>query len=70
MFLPHKKVRGQKKKPSFNGGFYRKNVLKPLLKEVNRRTEDTDDLLTTDLFEYEEWVFQQDGAKPILRRPP
>ena len=49
-FLPHKKVRGQKKKPSFNGDFYRKNVLKPLLKEVNRRTEDTDDLLTTDMF--------------------
>ena len=48
-FLPHKKVRGQKKKPSFNGDFYRKNVLKPLLKEVNRRTEDTDDLLTINL---------------------
>ena len=59
VFLP----RGQ----SFNNTFYRKKVLKPMFEELSSRTEETDDITTTSLFEDpDEWnpPFSQDGARP------
>lgn len=64
---------------SFNNKFYRKKVLKPCLREINRRTEETADITTkepaiilcsrcgrffTKLFQGDDWKFQQDGATP------
>ena len=51
---------------------FRKKILKPLLREINDRQEETNSILTTNLFEDDDWIFQQDGARPhqpIVSRP-
>ncbi len=45
-----------------NANMYIENILKPVLNEINGRTELTNDISTTSLFGNSRWTFQQDGA--------
>ena len=54
---------------AINNEFYRKDVLMRLFRETKNRKTDTDDIATAKLFgNVNDWVLQQDGAKPHLLR--